>query len=229
MPRRVAAYASAAPWLPEEWVITPCFASSAVRQNTAFAAPRALKAPIFWKFSHLKKSCAPVSASSVLEVSTGVRSTCSRIRACASRMAARSGSVATSGLKLRALVEAGQHEFAVAQRLGSRQPSVRRAKHHVEKLVAGFAHRDIALKQPRDVDVNVLAHRAHRAWVGAQLDDGQDRIADDIALSRREKVHDVPRSRAQRHHLGGGRRAVHEPQPRGCRRLGLVENTVDSA
>ena len=54
MPRRTAAYASAAPWLPDECVTTPRPASSAVSENTAFAAPRALNAPIFWKFSHLK-------------------------------------------------------------------------------------------------------------------------------------------------------------------------------
>ena len=34
--------------------------------NTALVAPRALKAPIFWKVSHLKNSCAPLAASSVV-------------------------------------------------------------------------------------------------------------------------------------------------------------------
>src|SRR5688500_16407996 len=36
-----------------------------------------------WKFSHLKNTCAPVSASTVAEVSTGVRFACSLMRSCA--------------------------------------------------------------------------------------------------------------------------------------------------
>ena len=45
--RAGAARARAAAWLPDEWVTTPRAASAAVRENTALAAPRALKAPIF--------------------------------------------------------------------------------------------------------------------------------------------------------------------------------------
>ena len=63
MPRCRAAYASAAPWLPDECVTTPRRASASVSENTALVAPRALNAPTFWKFSHLKKSRAPASAS----------------------------------------------------------------------------------------------------------------------------------------------------------------------
>jgi hypothetical protein len=59
--------------LPEECVATPRAALAASRDNTALKAPRALKAPLTWKFSHLKNSRAPKSASSPLEVSTGVR------------------------------------------------------------------------------------------------------------------------------------------------------------
>jgi len=36
-----------------------------------------------WKFSHLKNTLAPVSASTVLELSTGVRFACARMRSCA--------------------------------------------------------------------------------------------------------------------------------------------------
>ena len=39
-------------------------------------------------------------------------------------------------------------------------------------------------QQAGDVDVDVLAHGAHRARVGAQLDHRQDRVADDVALAR---------------------------------------------
>src|SRR2546428_1010623 len=38
------------------------------------------KAPMRWKFSHLKNTLAPVSASTVLELSTGVRFACARMR-----------------------------------------------------------------------------------------------------------------------------------------------------
>jgi len=75
MPRARAAYASAAPWLPDECVTTPRAAMSAGRPNTALHAPRALNAPIFCRFSHLNQSRAPAIASSERLVSTGVRCT----------------------------------------------------------------------------------------------------------------------------------------------------------
>jgi hypothetical protein len=61
MPLRPAAQESAAAWLPDEWVATPRPASESESERTAFTAPRALKAPVFWKFSHLKKISAPAS------------------------------------------------------------------------------------------------------------------------------------------------------------------------
>src|SRR6516162_357206 len=84
MPRSAAARATAAPWLPEECVATPRRASVSGRANTALLAPRALNAPPFWKFSHLKESRVPVSPSSVLLLRTGVRFTlpAMRSRAC---------------------------------------------------------------------------------------------------------------------------------------------------
>ena len=44
--------------LPEECVTTPLLRSSFDKLSIALAAPRILNAPIFWKFSHLKYSCA---------------------------------------------------------------------------------------------------------------------------------------------------------------------------
>ena len=61
------------PWLPEEWVATPFAACASFRPNTAFEAPRALNAPPFWRFSHLKKSSAPESSLMTREVRMGVR------------------------------------------------------------------------------------------------------------------------------------------------------------
>jgi hypothetical protein len=54
IPATEAALAKAAAWFPLEWVATPFFFWSSVNFITALAAPRALKAPTFWKFSHLK-------------------------------------------------------------------------------------------------------------------------------------------------------------------------------
>ena len=68
-----------------------CGASASASENTALQAPRALNAPIRWKFSHLKKSVAPTSASIASHVRTGVRWMCGAMRACAARIAARSG------------------------------------------------------------------------------------------------------------------------------------------
>ena len=52
---------------------TPFVNTSLDKERTAFVAPRALKAPIFWKFSHLKNSVLPVLASMLADVITGVR------------------------------------------------------------------------------------------------------------------------------------------------------------
>src|ERR1700680_2191603 len=93
MPRERAAQASAAPWLPEECVTTPRFASSAESESTALHAPRALNAGTLCRFSHLKKSLAPAASSSEPLESTGVRWMCGAMRACALRIAARSTSM----------------------------------------------------------------------------------------------------------------------------------------
>jgi hypothetical protein len=58
------------------------------RVATALRAPRNLKAPILWKFSHLKCTLAPVSESMVLEVSTGVRFAKGLMRSCAAATSA---------------------------------------------------------------------------------------------------------------------------------------------
>src|SRR6185295_7331024 len=93
IPRRAAAQATAAPWLPDECVITPRRASASSSENTALHAPRALNAPTFCRFSHLKNSFDSAAASSDRLVSIGVRCTCGRMRACAARTAARSTAI----------------------------------------------------------------------------------------------------------------------------------------
>ena len=90
-PRSRAARASAAPWLPDECVATPRAASAGERDCTALHAPRNLNAPTRWKFSHLKKSFTPDSASREEAVRTGVRRANGRMRSAALRTSARVG------------------------------------------------------------------------------------------------------------------------------------------
>src|SRR5215471_3535009 len=73
-------------WLPEECVATPFASFSLLSDNTAFIPPRILKAPIFWKFSHLKKISAPAILLMVELVRTGVLCMYGLMRSCASRI-----------------------------------------------------------------------------------------------------------------------------------------------
>ena len=53
-------------------MITPAFFCSSVNRERALYAPRNLKAPIRWKFSHLRYTLAPTIPLRVLDVRTGV-------------------------------------------------------------------------------------------------------------------------------------------------------------
>jgi paraquat-inducible protein A len=101
MPASRAASASAAPWLPDEWVTTPAAASPPASDSTALAAPRNLKAPVRWKGSALKNRRAPARRSADDEVRTGVRRAQGAMRRAAARMAARSGSAGGAALTAR--------------------------------------------------------------------------------------------------------------------------------
>src|ERR1700729_3907708 len=82
-PRHLAAQATAAPWLPLDWVTMPWRTSSSEREKIAFEAPRILNEPVFCRFSHLKKMRAPTSASMDEEVMIGARWMRGLMRACA--------------------------------------------------------------------------------------------------------------------------------------------------
>src|SRR5258708_18058253 len=88
---QAAGQATAAPWLPVDWVTIPRATSFSVRERIAFEAPRILKEPVFCRFSHLKKSCAPVMAFKDVEVKIGVRWILEEMRACAARTASQLG------------------------------------------------------------------------------------------------------------------------------------------
>src|SRR5579872_245787 len=68
-----AAQATAAPWLPLDCVTMPWRTSSSVSEKIALDAPRILNEPVFCRFSHLKKTRAPMSLSSAEDVRIGVR------------------------------------------------------------------------------------------------------------------------------------------------------------
>src|SRR5262245_31173775 len=76
-------------WLPDEKVRTPRRRSSGLSFESALKAPRNLKAPARWKFSHLKNTDPPVFRSMVVEVRTGVRWAWPLIRCAAASMSAR--------------------------------------------------------------------------------------------------------------------------------------------
>src|SRR5262249_8477331 len=90
-PRQAAAQETAAAWLPLEWVTIPREASSSLNEKMALVAPRILNEPVFCRFSHLKKSRAPVSASRVAESRTGVRWILGAMRSWASLIACQLG------------------------------------------------------------------------------------------------------------------------------------------
>src|ERR1700730_15972437 len=71
-PRIRAASATAWAWLPDENATTPRVRAAISSLANALNAPRNLKAPMRWKFSHLKNTLAPIASSTVCEVMTGV-------------------------------------------------------------------------------------------------------------------------------------------------------------
>src|SRR4051794_21105829 len=91
MPSNVAASEIACAWLPDENATTPARRCRSSNRESALNAPRNLNAPMRWKFSHLKKSVAPVSASAVRDVRTGVRCACPAMRAAAAATSPYSG------------------------------------------------------------------------------------------------------------------------------------------
>src|SRR5256884_3112004 len=87
--------------------------------------------------------------------------------------------VADSG----AFVQAREDELAMAERFRSGEPAVRGAQHHLEELVARLVHVDLTAGDAGNVDVDMFGHQAHRSRIGADLDDREDGIADDVALA----------------------------------------------
>ena len=81
-PCRLAACATARPWLPVETVTTPRARSAASSAAMRLVAPRILKAPVSCSDSSLSRTSAPVRAESAAE---GINGVCRTVRAIASR------------------------------------------------------------------------------------------------------------------------------------------------
>src|SRR5688572_3556520 len=61
MPNAAPACETATPWLPEDAATTPRRRAWAGSDRRAFVAPRTLKLPVAWRFSHLSQISAPVA------------------------------------------------------------------------------------------------------------------------------------------------------------------------
>src|SRR5688572_25159600 len=163
MPRNFAARDRAAAWLPDECVATPRAASASDNENTALVAPRALNAPTFCMFSHLKNRLPSDCWSSVELVRTGVRWMRSRMRSCAARMASRvRRSGADVGSMAPILAELHTDRRVVAGFLLAAHPRVHLAVHqprrerfvqqHVIDAQAGVALPVVAKEIPERID-----------------------------------------------------------------------------
>src|SRR5258705_8425638 len=69
-----------------------------------------------------------------------------------------------------AAIELGQHEFAMAESLRRRQPSVRGARDHLDQHVAGFRDRDLAPDDSGNIEIDMLGHGARRLGISGELD-----------------------------------------------------------
>src|SRR5262245_5387246 len=85
IPSRAAWYATAWAWLPALMAITPRRRSSADSDRSLLSAPRSLNDAVNWRFSNLRKTCAPVSRDSVRLSTHGVCSTALAMRPAAAR------------------------------------------------------------------------------------------------------------------------------------------------
>src|SRR5436190_732713 len=90
-----------------------------------------------------------------------------------------------------AFVQAREDELAMSERFRGGEPAARGTQHHLEELVTSLVHVDLLARDSGHVDVDVFGHETHRARIGADLDDGQDGIADDVALAGGEEMHRV--------------------------------------
>src|SRR3954468_13155603 len=69
-----------------------------------------------------------------------------------------------------ALIELGQHELAMAERLGAGEAAVAGADRDIDERVARLIQRHLAAEDAGHVEVDVLLHLARGLRVGRELD-----------------------------------------------------------
>src|SRR5437016_333727 len=94
----------------------------------------------------------------------------------------------TTPFRLRAAIELGQNKLVVAQRFGCCHTAIARALEHFERGICCLIEIHFQTQNPGDIYVNVLGHGRESEWIAGQFDDGNYRIADDVALAGGEKM-----------------------------------------
>src|SRR5882724_6394737 len=96
-PQTFAASATAVPWLPDECVATALTLRAWASGSIALSAPRYLKAPPCWRFSHLNTTRRSTRLSKLAELITGVRTSREPMRSAAAATSANVGMAGASG------------------------------------------------------------------------------------------------------------------------------------
>src|SRR5690242_15700610 len=195
--------ATAWAWLPDENATTPRARTLGSRRDRWWYAPRNLKAPMRWRFSHLSATWAPARSSSVRERTTGVRCATepSARRASDSRWASASCPGAPSGPGARPASDGSACATLTGSTTGrsseveSRLRLARRIERRVDLLGAQLRHlaRQLAHRAP-------LLERALRDLRGAVVADegiqrGRHARRDLDGVAARVRVRDEPGER----------------------------------
>src|SRR5918995_969242 len=101
-------------------------------------------------------------------------------------------------------VQAGQDELPVAEHLGGGPPPGRRPHDDLLGQVGGLVQRHVLGDDAGHVQVDVFRHRRGRARVSGELENRDDRVADDVALPGREQVQCGTAGDEERDRLSGG-------------------------
>src|SRR4051794_23719423 len=94
-----------------------------------------------------------------------------------------------------AAIKLRHREFTVAKCLGGGESPVCRTHHHVDERIASLIERHFTAQHAGNINIDMLTHGANRLRVSRDLDYRYDRVSDDIALARRERVDDIAAGR----------------------------------
>src|SRR4051794_10747819 len=94
-------------------------------------------------------------------------------------------------MKLRTAVKPSHRIFSVAEGLGGGHATIGRPMNSVYKRVASLAQRHFASQNPRDIDVDVLAHSTDGTRIAGDFYNWNDRISNDITLAGGKSVNNI--------------------------------------